>query len=73
MTAEDEPIPCDTCNKGRVTKRREQFAFRQMSNKGHVYCCVEVLIGTCDYCHAKSIDDEEVLDEAYQREYDKLP
>jgi hypothetical protein len=32
-------------------------------------------MGTCDKCRAKSLDPgtEKVLDEAFQREYDKLP
>jgi len=54
-------------------KRMEQFAFHQMSDKGYVHCRVSILIGTCDSCHAKSIDDETALDEAFKREYDKLP
>jgi hypothetical protein len=32
-------------------------------------------MGTCDKCGAKSLDpgSEKILDEAFQREYDKLP
>src|SRR5215510_14620651 len=57
MTTEDEPVICAICNRGRVMKRMEQFAFHQMSDKGYVHCRVSILIGTCDSCHAKSIDD----------------
>jgi hypothetical protein len=34
-----------------------------------------ILIGTCENCGAKSLDpgSEKILDEAFQREYDKLP
>jgi hypothetical protein len=75
MAAEDEPITCELCKKGRVTRRMEEMAFRQLSDKGYVHCRVMVLISTCDNCHAKSLDPgaENILDEAFQREYDKLP
>jgi hypothetical protein len=69
MTAEDETIPCP------ITKRMEQIDFRRKSDKGYVQCCVTVLIGTCNNCQQKSTDPEahDVFDEAFKREYDKLP
>ena len=75
MTAEGGPVACPICKTGRITKRMEQIAFRRMSNKGFVHCCVTVLIGTCDNCQTKSTDPDaqEVFDEAFKREYDKLP
>jgi hypothetical protein len=75
MAAGDEPVMCAICKKGRVTKRLEEMAFRQWSDKGYVHCRVTVLMGTCDKCRAKSLDPgaERILDEAFQREYDKLP
>jgi hypothetical protein len=75
MVAEDEPIICEICQKGRVTKCMEGMAFRQWSDKGYVHCRVTILMGTCDNCGAKSLDSgaEKFLDEAFQREYDKLP
>ena len=75
MTADDESGICALCKRGRVSKRMEQVEFRQMSNKGYVYCRVTVLIGTCDHCRARTTDDnaEELFDEAFKREYDKLP
>jgi|SRR5262245_30798685 len=73
VTADDEPVICPICNRGRITKRPGQIAFRQMSDKGFVHCRVTLLIGTCDNCQAKSIDDEEALDDAFKQEYDKLP
>ena len=73
MTAEDGPVMCPICNKGRITKRMEPITFRQMSDKGLVHCRVTILVGTCDSCRAKSIDDEKALDQAFKREYDKLP
>jgi hypothetical protein len=75
MAAEDEPVVCEICKKGHVAKRTEALAFRQWSDKGYVHCQVRVFMGTCDNCGAKSLDagSEKILDEAFQREYDKLP
>jgi hypothetical protein len=75
MAAENEPIMCDICTQGRITKRVEGMAFRQWSDKGYVHCRVTVLIGTCDSCGAKSLEPgaTEILDEAFEREYAKLP
>jgi hypothetical protein len=75
MAAEDVPVVCQICKKGHVIKRMEELAFRQWSDKGYVRCQVRVCMGTCDNCGAKSLDpgSETILDEAFQREYDKLP
>ena len=66
---------CEFCKEERVTTRMEDMAFRQWSDKGYVQCRVTTLIGTCDNCHAKSFDPgiDKIFDEAFQREYDKLP
>jgi hypothetical protein len=75
MAAEDKPVICEFCKKGRVTRRMEVVAFRQCSDKGYVQCRVMILIGTCDSCNAKSLDPkaEGIFDEAFQQEYKKLP
>ena len=74
MAAEEEPVICDICKKGRVLKRMEEMAFRQSSDKGYVRCYVTVLIGTCEICGAKSLDpgSTKILDDAFQKEYAKL-
>jgi hypothetical protein len=74
MAAEEEPVTCDICRKGRVLKRMEEMAFRQSSDKGYVRCHVMVLIGTCEACGAKSLDpgSTKILDDAFQKEYAKL-
>jgi hypothetical protein len=75
MAAEDELVTCMTCKTGHLTKRMEQIEFRQMSDKGYVRCRVTVLVATCDNCRAKSTDPDaqKIFDEAFKREYDKLP
>jgi hypothetical protein len=74
MAVEDELIICEICKQGRVTKRMEEMAFRQWSDKGYIHWRVTILIGTCDNCRVKSLDpgSNKILDEAFQREYDKL-
>ena len=75
MAAGDEPIMCQICKKGRITKRMEEMAFRQWSDKGYIHCQVTIAMGVCDRCGAKSLDpgSEKILDEAFQRDYNKLP
>jgi len=74
MVAEEEPVTCDICRKGRVIQRMEAMAFRQSSDKGYVRCEVTVSVGTCEACGAKSLDpgSSKILDVAFQREYAKL-
>jgi hypothetical protein len=75
MISDGEPIICEYCKKGRVVKRMEEIAFRQWSDKGYVHCRIMILGGTCDNCHAKSLDEEaeKIFDETFQREYHRLP
>src|SRR5215510_726300 len=75
MAAGDEATICEICKRGRVTKRTEEMAFRQWSDKGYIHCRVTLLAGTCDNCPSKSLvpSSAKILDEAFQREYDKLP
>ena len=66
---------CDFCHKKRVTWKLEDMAFRQWSDKGYVHCRVELQVGTCRGCGAKSLKagSDEILDAAFQEEYRKLP
>jgi hypothetical protein len=73
MTGNDKEVSCDVCKRGRVTKHSEEIGFRQWSDKGYVRCRVTVLVGLCEQCGAKSLDTtSKILDEVFQREYDKL-
>jgi len=75
MAAGDESTICEICKRGRVTKRIQEMAFRQWSDKGYIHCRGTILVGTCDSCSVKSLEpgSDKILDEAFQREYDKLP
>jgi hypothetical protein len=69
-TMADELIICVFCKKGRVTKRMEGMAFRQSNgDNGYVHCRVMISIGTCDNCHAKSLDfgSDKILEQVFQQ------
>lgn len=77
MAAEDEFNVCDSCKKGRLinSNSMEEMKFHQWSKKGYVHCRVMIAVGVCDFCGARSLElgIDRILDEAFQREYDKLP
>jgi hypothetical protein len=66
---------CELCKKGKVIKSGKEMRFRQLTDKGYVYCRVTIWVGVCDHCGSRSFDqdDDKILDEAVRREYDKLP
>jgi hypothetical protein len=73
MTSADRSI-CLFCGTGSVVERNEEIAFRQWSDKGYIRSRVAIPIAVCDQCDARySLDPEidKILDDAFQREYDK--
>lgn len=66
---------CDFCRKGRVHWGVEQLSFRQWSDKGYVYCRISLPVGTCDNCGSKTLQpgSDALFEEAFRREYGKLP
>ena len=75
MAAEDESRACFFCKVGHTFKRTEELAFRQWSDKGYVHCRVTLMVGICDNCRARALDREaeKLFDDAFDREYEKLP
>jgi hypothetical protein len=71
----DELISCVFCKKGRLIKSAEEMKFQQWSRKGYVHCRVMVTVAACDLCGVRSLGPgtDQILDEAFKREYDKLP
>jgi hypothetical protein len=65
---------CDICHEKRVTWAIEEIAFRQSSDKGYVHCRVELPVGTCQNCGAKSLElgSDRILDAAFEEAYRKL-
>jgi hypothetical protein len=70
-----DAVLCEFCRRGLVTKRAEQIAFYQLTDKGYVYCCTTVPVSVCGECLAKTFDDtaEDLLKEAVEQAYGKLP
>src|SRR5262245_21719041 len=71
MSDAHEVQRCDFCKRGHVTGCNERI---QCTDKGYVFCRVEIPIGVCDCCGAKhwNQDAEAIINEVVRREYDKL-
>jgi hypothetical protein len=69
-----EPTVCVLCRKGHVVREKRDVAFRQWSDKGYIHCRVTIPMDICDHCNASYSADpgiDKILDDAFQREYDK--
>jgi hypothetical protein len=75
MAVKDDPPICKFCKVGHVFKRMEEIAFYQSSDKGYVHCRATIIMGVCDNCQSRVVDREadKIFDDAFQREYKKLP
>ena len=69
----DNLLRCDFCN-GTVTKHIEQIKFRQLTDRGYIFCRAEVPIGICNRCSSKhwNKDAEAIVDDIVRQEYEKL-
>ena len=75
MATEDNLAVCSLCKRGRLSSSFKELSLRQMSDKGYVHFRVTVAVNICDSCGDESLGAgaEQILDEAFRREYDKLP
>ena len=75
MSGQTEGEICGFCGQGRVIKRVQEVAFRQLTDKGYVFCRVSVPIGICVQCGVTSLDGmaEAIMDEAVRRAHNKMP
>lgn len=75
MSVKDEPPICKFCKVGHVFKRMEEIAFYQSSDKGYTHCRAAIMTGVCDNCQSRVVDQgaDKIFDDAFQREYKKLP
>jgi hypothetical protein len=66
---------CYFCKRGKFIKRTEEIAFHQWTDKGYVFCRVNVALGVCDRCGSWDWNDEAEakIQEVVRREYEKLP
>ena len=74
MASEDNFMVCDLCKRGRLASSLRELRVRQSSNKGDVPFSATIAVRICDFCGAKSYGPgaDQILDEAFRREYDKL-
>jgi hypothetical protein len=65
---------CYFCKKGRFVEQTEEIAFKQWTDRGYVFCNVELLVGVCDHCGSRdwNAETEAVIREVVRRERDKL-
>jgi hypothetical protein len=68
-------VICGVCGSADIRWGLEDMIFWQLTDKGYVYCLVELSIGTCRSCGSKILDPDSdaILDAALRREYDGLP
>ena len=52
----------------------EQIKFRQLTDRGYIFCRAEVPIGICNRCSSKhwNKDAEAIVDDIVRQEYEKL-
>jgi|KBSMisStaDraftv2_1062788.scaffolds.fasta_scaffold1031165_1 hypothetical protein len=74
MTACQDVEHCVLCKTGRIFQKDQDFAFKERTDKGYVFCHVTILMDICDHCGAKSWDHdaEAILDNAVRQEYERL-
>jgi hypothetical protein len=74
MTDSGDPDVCAFCKQSKVTKHDEELAFHQWTNRGNVFCKVEIPMSTCKSCGSKSWDEaaEAIIQQSVSAAYDKL-
>ena len=72
--SDNDTLGCDFCKGGPVTKRTQQIAFHQWTDKGYIYCDATIPIGVCDHCGSEHWDEdaEAIIENVVRREYGKL-
>jgi hypothetical protein len=58
-----------------MQRTAEEVTFRPSSDKGYIRCWVIVTVDICDACGMRTLNEDanKIMDEAFQREYHKLP
>lgn len=74
MSSDKDGDTCYFCHKGKFVTRKEGIQFHQWTDKGYIFCRVNVSIGVCDQCGSRDWSEEAdtVIEEAIRREYNKL-
>jgi hypothetical protein len=66
---------CYFCKRGHFVKTSREMAFHQWTDKGYIFCRVEVPLGVCDRCGSSDWTEEAeaIVEAAVRREYNRLP
>jgi hypothetical protein len=75
MTEKEEEERCYVCKKGRFSKRIEELAFHQSTDKGYVYCRLVIPMNICNHCGHRdwSEETEALINKTVRQKYDSLP
>lgn len=75
MSGGNEDEGCVFCRRGGLIEEEREFAFRQWTRKGYVFCHVVVPISICEQCGCESLTNEAegIVEAAVRREFEKLP
>jgi len=65
---------CPLCKRGKIVGEDRQLAFRQLTDKGHVFCRVTISMNICKACGLTSWGDtaEAIIEDAVREQYAKL-
>jgi len=75
MSNGEDANVCEFCTDGQVITREEELTFHQWTDRGYVFCSVNIPIGTCEKCGTKTWTEEAeaVIERTVREEYGKLP
>jgi hypothetical protein len=64
---------CVLCKVGNLIRSDQEIAFKQLTNKGYVFCRLTIPMDVCEYCGWKTsdADAEAIIAEAVRQEYDR--
>jgi hypothetical protein len=74
MTVSPDTELCIFCKTGRIINGDQNIAFKQRTERGYIFCDVNILVDVCDHCGATSWDQdaEAIIENAVRREYKRL-
>ena len=74
MSSSSDGNTCYFCKRGRFIEKAEEIAFKQWTDKGYVFCRVNIAVGVCDHCDSRdwNAETEAAIREVVDREREKL-
>ena len=74
MSSSSDGNTCYFCKRGRFIEKAEEIAFKQWTDKGYIFCRVNLAVGVCDHCDSRdwNAETEAAIREVVDRERDKL-